>query len=155
MTKLAQPLLAHYHNPNPMLHLMGLDSTWLNTTLLDLIWRDLTRLDSTWRNLTRLDSTWRNLTRLIPPYWLPSLSKYLWWQKNGLAHEGKRERGVIFSARFWCHGTTLSWVFIHARFVNVKRGHKVAQFTSQQHLIILIRNAHNELKYMKKFVKLQ
>ena len=95
MTKLAQPLLAHYHNPNPMLHLMGLDSTWLNTTLLDLIWRDLTRLDSTWRNLTRLDSTWRNLTRLIPPYWLPSLGKYLWWQKNGLAHEGKRERGHL------------------------------------------------------------
>ena len=114
--------------------------------------------------------------------WADNPSSLLLCQKRGLAHEGSFSLpqnqlgtfgpcfpcprlpslgmtkkwagpwGVIFSARFWCHGTTLSWVFIHARFVNVKRGHKVAQFTSQQHLIILIRNAHNELK---KFVKLQ
>ena len=52
-------------------------------------------LDGTWLDLTQFDATWLDLTRLIPPYWLPSLGKYLWWQKNGLAHEGKRERGHL------------------------------------------------------------
>ena len=122
--------------------------SWLNTTLIDSIWHDLTRLDSTWLDLTQLDATWLDLYSLIdcPPWVSTYDDKKMGWPMR------ERERGVIFSARFWCHGTTLSWVFIHARFVNVKRGHKVAQFTSQQHLIILIRNAHNELK---KFVKLQ
>ena len=121
-------------------------STWWDLTQLES-WLNTTLIDSIWRNLSQLDATWLDLYPLIdcPPW----VSTYDMMTKKWASPWGK-ERGVIFSARFWCHGTTLSWVFIHARFVNVKRGHKVAQFTSQQHLIILIRNAHNELKYIWK-----
>ena len=66
-------------------------STWWDLTQLES-WLNTTLLDSIWRNLTQLDVTWLDLYPLIDcPPWVSTYDD----KKNGLAHEGKRERGHL------------------------------------------------------------